>query len=196
MLTGTESLVEESRLWSLHGMSRDAWRRYGPTGSWAYDVVLPGFKYNMSDIQAALGRAQLRRWRAFQRRRSDIALQYAEALAEIDEIQTPVARDDVTHAWHLYPIRLRLDRITIDRSEFIDQLRAHNIGTSVHFIPVHLLSYYRDRYGFKRNDFPIAEREYDRLVSLPVYPSMSEGDVNDVVEAIRGILGRYRRVGS
>jgi len=196
VLTGIEALIEESRLWSLHGMSRDAWQRYGPSGSWAYDVVLPGFKYNMSDIQAALGRAQLSRWRAFQQRRSDIALRYSAMLAEVEEIETPRCREQVTHAWHLYPIRLRLDQLTIDRSAFIDQLRRHNVGSSVHFIPVHLLSYYRRRYGLGRDDFPIAVAEFDRLISLPIYPRMTDADVDDVVAAIRYIVTQNRRARS
>jgi dTDP-4-amino-4,6-dideoxygalactose transaminase len=194
VLTGSDALVDQSRLWSLHGMSRDAWQRYGPRGSWVYDVVLPGFKYNMSDIQAALGRAQLRRWRAFQQRRTDIAARYSALLADVEEIETPQRREHVTHAWHLYPIRLRREQLTLDRSAFIDELRARNVGSSVHFIPVHLLSYYRQRYGFGRNDFPVSVAEFDRLISLPIYPRLTDADVEDVVAAIRDIVTRNRRV--
>jgi dTDP-4-amino-4,6-dideoxygalactose transaminase len=196
VLTGTEALIGESRRWSLHGMSKDAWQRYGPSGSWAYDVVLPGFKYNMSDIQAALGRAQLHRWRAFQQRRSDIALQYNAMLVDVEEIETPQCREHVIHAWHLYPIRLRLDQLTIDRNEFIDQLRRRDLGSSVHFIPVHLLSYYRQRYGLGREDFPITVTEFDRLISLPIYPRMTDADVDDVIAGIRDIVTHNRRMRS
>lgn len=184
VLTGSDSLLATARLWSLHGMSRDSWQRYGPRGSWDYEVVVPGFKYNMSDINAALASTQLRRWRQLQQRRTEIAAMYTERFADIAEIDTPISRAHVTHAWHLYPIRLVLDRLTIDRREFIDRLRERNIGTSVHFIPVHTHPYYRDRYGFERDDFPVTIRAFDRMLSLPIYPRMSDGDVDDVVRAV------------
>jgi dTDP-4-amino-4,6-dideoxygalactose transaminase len=193
VLTGAESVVATSRLWSLHGMSRDSWQRYGPRGSWEYDVVVPGFKYNMSDIQAALARTQLRRWRSLQKRRTEIAAQYTELLASVDEVQTPVSRPHVTHAWHLYPLRLHLPALTIDRAEFVEQLRLRNIGTSVHFIPLHTQPYYRDRYRFARDDFPVTVAEFDRLLSLPIYPRMTDGDVEDVVAAVRDVVATNRR---
>jgi dTDP-4-amino-4,6-dideoxygalactose transaminase len=194
VLTGTEALVARSSPWRLHGLSKDAWQRYGPAGSWDYDVVLPGFKYNMSDLQAALGRAQLKRWRAFQQRRTEIAHQYGALLSDIEEIESPAQRPGITHAWHLYAARLRLDRLTIDRREFLAQLTARNIGTSVHFRPIHLLSYYRERYGFSAGDYPVVEAEYERLFSLPIYPRMTDQDVEDVVAAIRGVVARHRRI--
>ena len=190
VLTGAESLIKDARLWGLHGMSRDSWQRYGPRGSWEYEVVLPGFKYNMSDIQAALGRAQLRRWRLLQQRRTDIAARYSALLTDVDEVALPVARPHVTSAWHLYPIRLRLEALTIDRARFIEELRDRNIGTSVHFIPLHLQPYYRDRYGLQRDDFPVTADAFDRLISLPIYPRMTDGDVDDVVAAVRDVAGR------
>jgi dTDP-4-amino-4,6-dideoxygalactose transaminase len=193
VLTGAESVVAKSRLWSLHGMSRDSWQRYGPRGSWEYDVVVPGFKYNMSDIQAALARTQLRRWRSLQKRRTEIAARYTELLASVDEVETPVSRPHVTHAWHLYPLRLHLPALTIDRAEFVEQLRLRNIGTSVHFIPLHTQPYYRDRYGFARDDFPVTVAEFDRLLSLPIYPRMTDGDVEDVVAAVRDVVAKNRR---
>jgi dTDP-4-amino-4,6-dideoxygalactose transaminase len=193
VLTGAESVVATSRLWSLHGMSRDSWQRYGPRGSWEYDVVVPGFKYNMSDIQAALARTQLRRWRSLQKRRTEIAAQYTELLASVDEVETPRSRPHVTHAWHLYPLRLHLPALTIDRAEFVEQLRLRNIGTSVHFIPLHTQPYYRDRYRFARDDFPVTVAEFDRLLSLPIYPRMTDGDVEDVVAAVRDVVATNRR---
>ncbi|MFC5141953.1 DegT/DnrJ/EryC1/StrS family aminotransferase [Actinomycetospora rhizophila] len=196
VLTASENLVRDSRLWCLHGMSRDSWQRYGPRGSWAYDVVVPGFKYNMTDIQAALASTQLRRWRAFQQRRTEIAARYTALLADVDEIETPVARPHVTHAWHLYPVRLRLGSLALDRGEFIEALRERNIGTSVHFIPLHQQPYYRDRYGFAAGDFPVTETEFERLVSLPVYPRMIDGDVDDVVASIKDVVAGHRRVAS
>lgn len=196
MLTGAEELVERANPWRLHGLSRDAWQRYGPAGSWDYDVVVAGFKYNLSDLQAALGRAQLRRWRALQQRRTDIARLYAALLSDIEELELPARRPGITHSWHLYVARLRLDRLTIDRGEFLAELRSRNIGTSVHFTPVHLLSYYRDRYDLRVGDFPVAEAEFDRLFSLPIYPKMTDRDVEDVASAIRDIVARHRRRGT
>ncbi|WP_214365462.1 DegT/DnrJ/EryC1/StrS family aminotransferase [Pseudonocardia sp. H11422] len=192
VLSGAPDMVAQARLWSLHGMNRDSWQRYGPRGSWDYEVLVPGFKCNMSDIQAALGRAQLRRWRALQQRRTAIAARYDELLADLDEIETPTSRPHVTHAWHLYPIRLRLQTLVIDRATFIDELRQRNVGTSVHFIPLHLQPYYKQRYGFDRNDFPVAAGEFDRLISLPIYPRMTDADVDDVVAAVRDVVRTNR----
>ena len=118
---------------------------------------------------------------------------YSEAFDAIPEIQTPVVNADVRHAWHLYVIRLDLERLTIDRAQFIEAMRAENIGTSVHFIPVHLHPYYRRTYGYKRGDFPHAERMYDRIVSLPLYPKMTEEDVGDVIAAVRRTVSRHRK---
>lgn len=194
MLTGPESLVETARLWSLHGLDRSSWRRYGPKGSWQYEVLAPGFKYNMSDILAALGQSQLGRWQWMQQRRTDIAAQYTRALADIDEVDTPQPRPHVVPAWHLYPIRLRLDALSVDRAEFIEELRERNIGTSVHFVPVHIQPYYQQRYGFAPDDFPVTITEFDRLISLPLYPRMTDDDVDDVVAAIRDTVAAHRRV--
>lgn len=193
MLTGARTLVKDARLWTLHGMSRDSLQRYGNRGSWEYEVVLPGFKYNMPDILAALALSQLGRWRDLQKRRTQIAERYTEMLSAIDELELPRAMEHVTHAWHLYPLRLHLDRLSIDRARFIEALRERNIGTSVHFIPLHLQPYYRDRYGYRRGDFPVAAAEFDRLVSLPLYPRMTDGDVEDVVAALVDVVRTNRR---
>jgi dTDP-4-amino-4,6-dideoxygalactose transaminase len=193
VLAADPELVERARPWSLHGMSRDAWRRYDAGGSWRYDVISPGFKYNFTDIQAALGIAQLRRAGQLAARRAEIARQYTEAFAELEELEPPVARPDVGHAWHLYVLRLRLERLRIGRDEFAAELLARNIGVSVHFIPVHELSYYRDRYGFRPADFPVAHREFGRMISLPLYPRMTDADVQDVVAAVRAVVAAVRR---
>jgi len=194
MLTGPEALVEAARSWSLHGLDRSSWSRYGPKGSWQYEVLNPGFKYNMPDILAALGHSQLSRWRWMQQQRTDLAARYTSLLAEVDEVDTPQPRRHVTPAWHLYPIRLRLDALSIDRAEFIEELRVRNIGTSVHFIPVHIQPYYQQRYGFAPDDFPVTMTEFNRLISLPLYPRMTDTDVDDVVSAIRDIVAAHRRV--
>lgn len=193
MLTGRPELIEEARIWSLHGMSRDAWKRYSDQGSWYYEVIRPGFKYNMTDIAAAIGIQQLKKLPRFQARRREIVQKYNDAFSKFEELQGPVERSDVEHAWHLYVIRLNLDLLKISRDQFIEELKARNIGTSVHFIPIHLHPYYRDKYGFKPDDFPIAYREYQRIISLPLYPKMSEQDVEDVVEAVTDVLKKFRR---
>jgi dTDP-4-amino-4,6-dideoxygalactose transaminase len=193
MLTGPEEFLEEAKLWSLHGMSRDAWKRYGKGGSWFYEVVRPGFKCNMTDIQAAIGLHQLKRLEQLQTRRGEIVAAYAEQLRQVPAIQLPVELPSVASARHLFPIRLHLEQLDIDRAAFINELTARNIGTSVHFIPVHLHPYYRDKYGFTADDFPNAWREYQRLVSLPLNPRMSDQDVADVVEAVGATVDAHGR---
>jgi dTDP-4-amino-4,6-dideoxygalactose transaminase len=193
MLTGPRELVDSARVWSLHGMSRDAYQRYSEHGSWYYEVVAPGFKYNMTDLQAALGLQQLRRLESMQRRREELFARYDAGLAGVAEVDLPSVLPGVGHARHLYVIRLRLERLRIDRSAFIDELRKRNIGASVHFIPVHLHPYYRDRYGFRPEDFPVAYREFQRIVSLPLHPRLTDADADDVIEAVRSIVAEHRR---
>lgn len=193
MLTGTPQRIAEARLWSLHGMNRDAWKRYSAEGSWYYEVVLPGFKYNMTDIQAAIGMVQLNRLAHFQARRREVVAQYQAAFGALEALQTPVERPNVEHAWHLYTLRLNFEQLRLTRAQFIEELKARNIATSVHFIPIHLHPYYRDRYGWKPEDFPIAYREYQRLVSLPLHPRLSDGDVADVINAVYDVVARFRR---
>ena len=192
MLTGPPALIDEARMWSLHGMSRDAFKRYTAEGSWRYEVVLPGFKYNMPDIQAALGLHQLKRLGEMQRRRKAIVSQYDEALGQLPELQTPTTRDGIESAWHIYLLRLNLDMLTIDRAKFIEELRARNIGASVHFIPVHMHPYYRDRYGLRPEQFPIAQREFERMLSLPLSPAHTDDDVADFIDAVTDVVERYR----
>jgi dTDP-4-amino-4,6-dideoxygalactose transaminase len=184
MLTGPPELVEEARIWALHGMSRDAWKRYTSEGSWYYEVVRAGFKYNMTDVQAALGLHQLKKLEDFHARRRQIVGRYNAAFSPLEEFQTPVERHEVDHAWHLYVLRLNSERLQLSRNRFIEELKARNIGSSVHFIPIHLHPYYRDKYGYKPEDFPVAYREYQRIVSLPLSPKMTDQDVEDVIEAV------------
>ena len=192
MLTGAPELIERARLLSLHGMSRDAWKRYDANGSWYYEVVEAGWKYNMTDIQAAIGLVQLQRLETMQRRRREIVARYNAAFGQLDALQTPTERSDAESAWHLYVLRLNLDRLSIDRARFIEELKARNIGTSVHFIPIHLHPYYRDKYGFQPEDFPVAYREYQRLLSLPLHPGLSDADVDDVIAAVRDVVERFQ----
>lgn len=193
MLTGSPELLTEAALWRLHGMSRDAWNRYGKGGSWFYEVVRPGFKCNMTDIAASIGLHQLQRLDGFQQRREQVVARYQEAFADIDALETPPPAGADTHAWHLYVLKLHLDRLTIDRSEFIDQMTAHQIGTSVHFIPVHVHPWYRDTYGFEETTFPVAWNEYQRTVSLPLHPGLTDADVDDVIEAVSAVVAEHTR---
>jgi dTDP-4-amino-4,6-dideoxygalactose transaminase len=192
MLTGHNGLLEQARRWSLHGMNRDAWKRYGANGSWAYDVVCPGYKYNMTDVQAALGLHQLRKLTQFHNRRSAIVQSYTAAFSQREELQVPPERCDVQHAWHLYVLRLKPDRTEITRDQFLEAMRSRNIGCSVHFIPIHLLRYYREKYRFEPRDFPVALGAYQRMVSLPLSARMTEQDVDDVITAVTGILDEHR----
>lgn len=188
MLTGTRALLDHARKWALHGMDRDAWNRYGAQGSWFYDVVCPGYKYNMPDLQAALGLVQLRRLPQFHARRRQIVAQYNARFSALTSVQTPVERPEVEHAWHLYVLRCNQDNGQIVRDQLISELRARNIGSSVHFIPVHFHKYYREKYGFRPEDFPVASREYQRIISLPLSPKMSDADVEDVIGAVEEIV--------
>jgi dTDP-4-amino-4,6-dideoxygalactose transaminase len=193
MLTGPPDIIDQARVWSLHGMSRDAYKRYTAEGSWFYEVLLPGFKYNMPDLQAAMGVQQLAKLPQFQRRRREIVDQYHEAFAAMEGLERPVERPHVESAWHIYAIRLHLDRLKIDRSRFIEELRNRNIGSSVHFIPVHIHPYYRDKYRFAPDRFPVAFGAYERLVSLPLSPKLTDDDVADVIEAVEDILENHTR---
>lgn len=187
MLTGPLELIERARPWALHGMTRDAHKRYTSDGSWRYDIALPGFKYNLTDFQAALGLIQLQKLEDHQKVRAELVARYQAGLRAIVGVRTPTRRDHVVSADHLYVIRLELERLTLDRSAFIEELRTRNVGSSVHFIPMWQHSYYRERYGWDGADCPIAAREFERLVSLPLHLKMSTGDVDDVVEAVAAI---------
>jgi dTDP-4-amino-4,6-dideoxygalactose transaminase len=146
----------------------------------------------MFDIQAALGLKQLERIEEMQKRREQIAVTYNNKFKDIDAIEIPVlAEGTTTHSRHLYIIRLKLDKLTIDRNRFIEELYEYNIGASVHFIPVHLMSAYRNRFGYKEGDFPNTESHFERIVSIPLYSTMSDADVNDVVNAVTDIAGKY-----
>lgn len=193
MLTGSAELVSRARILALHGMTGDAWKRYSSGSSWFYGVDEPGFKYGMTDIQAAIGLAQLRQLSEFQRRRRQIAALYSAAFREVDALETPAERPEVEHAWHLYVLRLRLGALRIGRNRFAHELRARNIGTSVHFIPVHLHPYYSRKYQYRPEQFPVALGNYQRMLSLPIHPRLSDRDVNDVVEAVLDVVTRFAR---
>ena len=190
--TPSDELEERMRILCLHGISRDAWNRYAEKGNWYYEVVECGFKYNMSDIMAAMGIQQLRKLERMNARRAEIASIYNEAFAEIPELETPPERSDCRHAWHLYLLRLNLDKLEIDRAGFFQEMRDKGIGCSVHFIPIPLHPYYQRtlemRYSCSR-----ALSEYPRILSLPLYSKMADGDVHRVVNSVRDVVRRHRK---
>ena len=188
LTTNREDIAEKARIISTHGISKAAWNRYGKGGTWRYDIEYPGHKYNMFDIQAALAKTQMNKLDFMQDRRKEIVKKYEEAFSNLDGIKLPPEAEYTTHSWHLYVIRLELDKLTIDRDEFIELMAEANIGTSVHFIPVHLMSYYRETYGYKEGDLPIAESYFDTIVSLPLYPKMTDEDVQDVINVVTDII--------
>ncbi len=191
--TNDDQHVERIRRLSLHGISEGGWERGDAGRSWFYEVMEPGFKYNMPDIAAAIGIEQLRQSDEFRERRRQIAAAYTRAFASTEAIGPPAVRDDVKHSWHLYVILLDLDRLAIDRDQFVSELRQRNIGTSVHFIPLHLHPHYQHAYGYAKGDFPAAEWVYDRSISLPIFPSMTDDDVRDVTDALLDIARQHRR---
>ncbi|MFI5396471.1 MAG: DegT/DnrJ/EryC1/StrS family aminotransferase [Candidatus Binatia bacterium] len=194
MLTMADgALAERLQTRRLHGMSRNAWRRYSTEGSWRYDVSYPGFKYNMTDVAAAMGLVQLRRLPALHRRRQQIAALYTELLADLPSLDLPTARPEVEHAWHLYVVRMRPQRLRIHRDAVIEQLKAEGVATGVHFIPLHLLSFYRDAFGYRPQDFPVASAAAETILSLPLFTLMSDDDVRYVAVTLRRILDANRR---
>ena len=193
MLTADPEFLDDARIIALHGMSRDAWKRYDQGGSWRYEVVCAGFKYNMTDVQSAIGLWQLRKQERFHRRRVEIVEAYTQAFGAEEALEPPVQRAYVEHAWHLYVLRLRPELLRIGRDRFIDELTARNIGTSVHFIPIHLHPYYRKKYGYVPGDFPVALANFERLLSLPLHPGLTDQDVSDVIDAVLDVVQTHRR---
>jgi dTDP-4-amino-4,6-dideoxygalactose transaminase len=189
-----QQAAEQARMLALHGISRDAWKRYTSAGTWRYEVLESGYKYNMPDLAASLGVAQLRKLECFHARRTQLAARYERGLAQLDAIApAPRAPRDSTHAWHLYMVRLQPGALMFGRDTFIEELRARNVGTSVHFIPLHLHPYYQEVWGYRPGQFPGAEAAWANALSLPLYPAMSDRDVDDVLTAIADVVRRYRR---
>ena len=191
--TEREDYADRMRIMSLHGISRDAWKRFTAEGSWYYEVIAPGFKYNLSDIAASIGIHQLRRADELHQKRSHLAGLYGEFLKDVDELILPQVQPNRIHSWHLYPIRLKLDRLTTNRADFIVKLKESGIGTSVHWMPLHMHPYYREKFGYRPEDLPCAAAIYAEILSLPLWPDMSEGEVRHVCEQIKSIVSRQRR---
>ncbi len=191
--THDDSLAETLRVLCLHGISKDAWNRYADKGNWYYQVLESGFKYNLSDIQSAIGLHQLRKLERFIEVRAAYARRYNEGLADVAEVELPPDRSSCRHSWHLYMLRLNLEKLEIDRDEFIRALRQRNIGTSVHFIPIPLHPFFAPYAGRPENHCPRALGLYPRLISLPLYPAMTEEQVDSVVTAIKEIVRATRK---
>lgn len=183
-VTDDDRHAERMRLMSLHGMSKDAWKRYTANGSWYYEVVAPGFKYNLTDIAAAIGRVQLQRAGELWQQRRAIVDRYRTRLATVPGLELPREEQDRQHSWHLFPIRLDLAIWTQGRNAFIDGLTARGVATSVHWMPLHMQPYYRETFGLSPEEFPVAAGLWPRLVSLPIFPGMTTDEVDHVVGAI------------
>lgn len=192
LVTDNPEYAEKARIMSLHGISKDAWKRYTAAGSWYYEISYPGYKYNMTDMAAALGLVQLGRCVELTEIRRRYARMYSQAFAETPEVEPLSDAGDPDHAWHLYVIRLNLERLAISRDEFINQLRDLNVGTSVHFIPLHLHPYYREKYGYEPSACPSALSLYERIISLPLYSRMSDEDVKYAIDAVMSVVKRSR----
>ena len=193
LTTANPEYAERAEMMALHGISHDAWKRYSAEGSWYYEVLRAGYKYNMTDIAAAIGLHQLARSDWLLERRRSIAQRYSEAFSRWRELETPPNPAHIGHAWHLYMLRLHLERLTITRDAFIQALTKANVGCSVHFIPLHLHPFYRDTYRLRAEDFPVALHAYRRAISLPIYPSMTDEDVEDVITAVEQIIASHRK---
>ncbi len=193
--TENDEYADRMRIMSLHGISRDAWKRYTAEGSWYYEIVAPGYKYNMTDIAAAIGIHQVRKADQFHRRRTDLAVLYQKCLKEVEEIILPQVQPNRIHSWHLFAIRLKLGRLNLDRAQFITELQQRGIGTSVHWLPLHMHPYYRETYGYTPHDLPVACALYPEIVTLPIYPDMTEDDVEYVCHAIKDIVAANLRTG-
>jgi dTDP-4-amino-4,6-dideoxygalactose transaminase len=190
--TDNEQYAERIRSLSLHGISKDAWKRYSAEGSWRYDIQEVGYKYNLTDLQAALGLSQLAKREATHALRIRLAQRYDRALAPLDAFEIPQIPSDVTSAWHLYVLQGKPDALRIGRDRVIEELKSRGIGTSVHFIPLHLHSLYQ-RIGYRDGQFPNAEARFNGAISLPLYPSMTDDDSDRVIEALRDIAHEFRR---
>jgi dTDP-4-amino-4,6-dideoxygalactose transaminase len=186
--TDNVEFAERMRLMSLHGISRDAWKRFSVQGSWAYEIVAPGFKYNMTDVAAAMGLQQLRKADRLHIKRTLIAERYTELLSEVAELILPVVQPDRIHSWHLYVIRLKLDRLAVGRATIIEALREVGIVTSVHWMPLHLHPYYRQTFGYLAEDLPQASGLYQEIISLPIFPDMTEDETEYVAGQLKRVL--------
>lgn len=200
--TNDAEIADKLKVLSLHGISKDAWKRYSNQGQWYYEIHQLGYKYNFSDLQAALGIHQLKKLDAFNTVREQYARLYYNALSEIPCLGVPKWYDHYfdflqgqgfKNCWHLFVLMLDLEGLSIDRAEFIHELKARGIGTSVHFIPLHLQPYYANKYGYKKGDFPVAEDVYSRIISLPLYPKLTKEELNHIITVLQELVNEFQR---
>lgn len=188
--TQEDELADRMRIMSLHGISRDAWKRFTAEGSWYYEILAPGFKYNMPDIAAAIGIHQLRKANLLHQKRVAAAQAYTRLLEDVEELVLPSQLPDRIHSWHLYVIRLKSARLNLDRGQFITELQRRGIGTSVHWMPLHMHPYYKQTFGYSPQDLPVAASLYPEIVTLPVYPDMTEEQISYVCDSIKSVLSQ------
>jgi dTDP-4-amino-4,6-dideoxygalactose transaminase len=187
-VTDDDGLADRMRQMSLHGLSKDAWKRYSGGGSWDYRIVAPGYKYNLTDVASAIGIHQLARAEAMRCERESLADSFRRRLADLDQLELPPSSPDRIHAWHLFPIKLRLEKLRIDRNAFIEALRARAVGSSVHWRPLHLHPYYQDAFAWRPEHLPAATAVWERCISLPIYPGMTPKEQDYMIEAVRDLL--------
>jgi dTDP-4-amino-4,6-dideoxygalactose transaminase len=193
LTTSNAEWAERATIMSLHGISRDAWKRYGAGGYEHWDIIGPGYKYNMPDVAAALVLSQFTKLEAFRERRAVLKARMDAALHRLPELAFPGERPDIVHAYHLYPIMVRPQRFSVDRDVVMRAIQKENVGVGVHFRAVHLHPYYAETFGFRPGLLPHAEAYSESTISLPLYPRMTEADVDDVIEAVQKVVARYRR---
>jgi perosamine synthetase len=191
--TNNEEIAERCKIMRLHGINRDAWKRYTESGSWYYEVVAPGYKYNFTDLQASLGLPQLKKVDSMWDSRKKIAARYIQALKDLDTIQLHTIKSDRDSSWHLFPIRLHLDRLTKNRAQLINELREKNVGVGVHFMPVHQHLYYSETFNISDDDYPVASAVFPRLMSLPIYPGMTDENVDRVIDVLIDTLNKFKK---
>jgi len=189
--TENDATAERMRIMRLHGIERDAWKRYSSDGSWFYQVLEAGFKYNMTDLAAAIGLVQLGKCDELCAARQAIMERYTAAFSAIPAVEVPQDYSDRKSSWHLYILRLKLEQLSIDRDRFISELKQRGIGTSVHFIPLHLHPFYQKRFGYRPSDLPNAEAQYRRVISLPIYPTMSDAEIKAVITAVSEVASSF-----
>lgn len=191
--TNNEEIAERCAIMRLHGINRDAWKRYSEAGSWYYEVVAPGYKYNFTDLQASLGLPQLKKVDAMWQWRKKIAARYIAALSDFDLITLHTVKNDRESSWHLFPIRLNLEMLTKNRAQIIEELKNNNVGVGVHFMPVHQHLFYSETFKLDDKNYPVASDAFPRLMSLPIYPGMSDESVEKVIDTLTNILNKFRR---
>ena len=191
--TNNPEIAERTAIMRLHGINRDAWKRYSESGSWYYEVVAPGYKYNFTDLQASLGLPQLKKVDAMWEWRKKIAASYTAAFHDFDLLTLHTIKSDRESSWHLYPVKLNLDMLTKNRAQIIDEIRKHNVGVGVHFMPVHQHLYYQKTFNLDDRNFPVASSAFPRLMSLPIYPGMSDESIEKVISVVTDILNKFRK---